>query len=180
MARRFFRLSLSGGEVRHFSLYDGVVGGLLAGCLFAAMQMFVAGLGGSTPWAPWRLAASIALGPGAVHATVTPALALAGLFVHLVLSAFFGGLWAAAARLLWPALRDNTGSHVALAAFYGAGLWLLNFQLVARGLFPWFLSYDSPAQVLLHGIAYGLPLGLYVATRVRAVDAAVEQGRHPA
>jgi hypothetical protein len=142
--------------------------------------MVAAGIGDGTPWVPWRLAASLLLGPGAVSATVTPGLALTGLLVHLVLSAFFGMLWSVAARLLWPRLRDSTGSHLALAALYGAGLWLLNFQLVARGMFPWFLSYDSPVQVLLHAVAYGLPLGLYVATRVRAVDEAVEQGRHPA
>jgi hypothetical protein len=180
MARRVYRFSLSDGEVRHFSLFDGLVGGLLAGALFAALQMLAAGAGGDSPWTPWRLAASVLMGPGAVHAEVTPSLVLAGLFVHLLVSSAFGMFWAAAARFIWPSLRDNTGTHVALAAFYGVGVWLLNFQLVARGMFPWFLSFDSPVQVLLHAVAYGLPLGLYVATRVREVDEAVEQGRHPA
>ncbi|HLL83283.1 MAG TPA: hypothetical protein VK420_11550 [Longimicrobium sp.] len=180
MARRVFRFSPTHGEVRHFSLLDGVVGGQMAGGLFALMQMLAAAAGDGSAWLPWRLAASLLLGSGAVSAPASASIVLAGLFVHLMLSAFFGALWAVAARLLWPAMRDNLGSHAALAALYGAGVWLLNVQLIARGMFPWINSYDSPAQVLLHAFAYGLPLGLYVATRVRAVDAAVEQGRHPA
>ena len=180
MARRYFRFTLSEGEMRHFSLRDGAVGGLIAGWVFAIAQMIAALATREPTNLPWRMAASLVLGREALRMEWSLGLAFVAFAVHFSLSILFGMLWAAAARG-WPSVRDSIGSHTALSSLFGVLVWLLNVQLVARGLFPWLMPYSSFTLMLLHALAYGLPLGLYVATRVRAVDHIVEEeGERPA
>jgi len=178
MARRYFRFVLDEGEMRHFTLLDGAVGGLIAGWIAFIAAMITAFAAGLPTVLPWRLAASVVLGRPALRMDWGLGLGLLGLLVHFALCIAFGMLWVTLARELWPSLRDNLGTHTALAAFYGLLIWLLDIQFIARGLFPWFLGFGSFAQLLLHALAYGLPLGLYVATRVREVDAQVESESH--
>jgi hypothetical protein len=39
-------------------------------------------------------------------------------------------------------------------------VWLVNFRLLALAHFPWFLSVPQGPQLVLHAVAFGLPLGL--------------------
>ena len=44
---------------------------------------------------------------------------------------------------------------------YGLALYLVNFQIIARLFFPWFVDERGPGQVveiIVHPLAYGLVL----------------------
>lgn len=154
------------GEER-FLLREGILGGLVAGVIFAVVQMIVAGAAGMGAMAPWRMFASIVAGRGALVGEMTFGLFLLGFIVHFVLSALFGMIWGAIARGLPYEVRTSWGQHAAGAMAFGFVLWLVNFQVIARVAYPWFLGMNQLAQVLLHVLAFGLPLGLYLVARLR-------------
>lgn len=151
-------------------LREGLVGGLIAGAIFAFAQMLVAAGMGTSMAAPWALFASILLGQNAVNGPFTLGIFIVGFIVHFVLSALFGLLWGAIAKSVAPNVRDSFGAHGVAAAIYGLLLWLVNFQVIARVVYPWFLQTNALAQLLLHALAFGMPLGLYLAARLRPLD----------
>jgi hypothetical protein len=159
---------------------EGLVGGLLAGLLFALTQMMVATSAGAPVGAPWRLFASVLLGEVALAQGAGFGVYLVGAVVHLALSALFGVGWGLLAGALAADVRERWGAHLAAAMLYGMGLYLLNFQLVARLIYPWFLGLDQAGQIALHVFAYGLPLGLYAVWRLRpATGRRVPSGTAP-
>lgn len=40
----------------------------------------------------------------------------------------------------------------------------------ARAIYPWFLGTDAGAQILMHVIAFGAPLGFFLAMRLQVLD----------
>jgi len=39
-------------------------------------------------------------------------------------------------------------------------LWLIDFQLLGRLFYPWFLELPQAPHAILHALTFGLPLGL--------------------
>jgi hypothetical protein len=74
--------------------------------------------------------------------------------VHLFTSALFGVV------LIAPLLRSS--ALLVLGGLgYGLALYLVNFQVIGRLFFPWFVDPRGPTQLLeliVHPLAYGLVL----------------------
>lgn len=148
----------------------GVVGGVAAGLVFGGLATAVAPLLGGTPGDPWQAAASVFLWRQAVAGPATFGVLLAGVACHLAIAAFYGMVWGLAVGKLPVEVRDDWGFHAGAATAYGVLVYVVNVQLVGRLLYPWMPATAPFAQLLLHGLAYGLPLGLYLCARVRPHD----------
>jgi hypothetical protein len=153
-----------------FLLQEGVIGGLVAGAIYAAVRTAVAPLLGGSPGDPWKAFASVALWRQAVAGPLTFGVVLAGLVCHFAIAGFYGMVWGVIGGRLPRTLRDGWGSHAAAATAYGVAVYLVDVQIVARIVYPWFLDANQFAELLLHGFAYGLPLGIYLAARLRPLD----------
>ena len=99
---------------------EGMGFGLLAGLVFAMLEIAVAGVMGESPLMPIRMFASIVLGPGALTTASIGTAAVVGVALHLVLSAAFGTVYVltndrltARARTGW-ARQASSGSPMGL------------------------------------------------------------------
>jgi hypothetical protein len=154
---------------RQTILGQSVVGGLIAGAILAAAMMIYTAAAGMGAGAPWQLFASVLLGAPALQA-LTFGVFLVGFIVHFVLSALFGLIWGFAAAGVPKSIRDGLGSHGAAAGIFGLVLWVVNVQLIARGFYPWFLEMNQLVFALAHVLFFGLPLGLYLASRLQPME----------
>jgi hypothetical protein len=137
----------------------GATAGLMAGALLAAFEMGAAVLAGDGLLWPWRMAASVLLGPAAFGAPAGLALFAGGL-VHLLLSMVCG---AAAAMIYewseWSRIHRASPAVACLAgAGFGALVWFVNFPVIAEAFLPWMWRVHQGIQFALH-IAYGIALG---------------------
>lgn len=149
----------------------GVTGGLAAGViLLLALMIYVAAVG-SPPLSPIGDPASILMGPGAQVpqggvAEVLTAIGV-GVLMHLAIAVLCGILFA----IIMSAFVGSASVLVfgSAGVLFGIGSWLFaNFTLYPA-LFPW-LPSASPGQqtdFLIHAIAFGLPLGLWVGRAVQ-------------
>ncbi len=150
---------------------QGMVGGVVAGLVFAMFEMVMAALmnGADAFFMPLRMIGAMALGSEALdpgYSLITAA--LAGAVVHMVMSGIFGmafGLIAAGV----PALARSTGALVVAASVFGLILWLVDFYVVAPAAgWDWFPDgTNETVQFLAHAVFFGAVLGLYL-DRVRA------------
>lgn len=139
-------------------LTRGAAAGLVAGLAFILVNMFAAQSAGKPPIAPFLAISTLfrfsdmpIMEPMAIPVEVT-----LGLIVHLFLSALFGIVFA----LIAPLLR-NPALLVLGGLAYGLALYLVNFQVIGRLLFPWFVDERGPNQLvelIVHPLAYGLLL----------------------
>jgi len=137
----------------------GAAAGSIAGALLAAFEMAATVDAGDGPLWPWRMAASVVLGPGAFGAPAGVAL-FAGVLVHLCVSVASG---AAAAMLYeWSEWSRIHRASLTVACFAGVGfgalLWLANFAVIAEAFLPWMWRLNQGLQLALH-LGYGLVLG---------------------
>jgi hypothetical protein len=58
-------------------------------------------------------------------------------------------------------------SQAAIGIIYGVALHVVNFHVIARAAYPWFLDANQYMQLVMHALAYGLPLGLLYALAER-------------
>jgi hypothetical protein len=159
----------------------GLLYGIAAGGVFALAQLVASAVSdGLSAVRPFRLAASVVLGQRAVAGEASLGLVVAvGLAVHLVVTAFWGLLYSFVDSRLTPDVRPLLAFQAASGMLFGLGVWLIDFQFVARGYFPWFLE-DTPQflQALMHAAFYGLPLGvLFSAAERRRVELDAERGQ---
>ena len=158
-------------------LGQGAVGGLLGGAAFLAFEIAVAATTMGPAWTlfPLRLIGGIVMGPAAIDTAspIVPAI-VAGLLVHVTLSAAFGVLLAA---LMQPvhdrATQRPIGATLAASAGYGFALWLVNVYVLAPlAGWEWFPRDTNPVvQFIAHALVYGVFVGSYldrVETRQRA------------
>ncbi|MDP9479105.1 MAG: hypothetical protein M3R38_26065 [Actinomycetota bacterium] len=148
----------------------GAMRGILAGILFLAFEMLVAGIMGPSPFGPPRMIGATVLGQGALPMPQPPNVGLAtvvpvALVVHFVLSAIYGAVFGAIASAIGVLCRSR-GLLVVAASVFGLVLWLVNFYVVAPVLFPWFLMANPVVQFLAHTFFFGTALGLLLASRV--------------
>jgi hypothetical protein len=159
------------------SLKEGVVYGMAAGVAMALAQL-IAAIASGDGYLPMRMAASVAfleiaihpLGMGGIGEHTATAF---GGPIHLALSAGFGLAYGALNAGLSMHVHRSWLAQIGLGLAFGLALYLINFQLVARVLYPWFLALDQPLQVAFHTLGFGLPLGLLYAwgeRRSRVVD----------
>lgn len=157
---------------RHRSLKEGLGLGIIAGVIFAIVEIAGAAMMGNPPLMPLRMFASVVLGQAALATVSLGVAVLVGTIAHLVLSALFGLIYVALNRRLSPAAQASRGSQSLMGLVFGAAVWLVNFQIIARILYPWFLGTPQFLQFMMHALFFGLPLGLLYARserRARAV-----------
>jgi phage shock protein PspC (stress-responsive transcriptional regulator) len=158
------------------SLSEGITAGIIAGIVFATMEIVGAVMMGNPALMPVRMFASVVLGQEAMQGPLGTALVV-GTIAHLALSAIFGivyGLFAARAS---EATRTSFGRQAGLGVLFGLAVWLVNFQIVARVLYPWFLGTPQFLQAMMHGLFFGLPLALVYAGAERRAHVHVPAAR---
>lgn len=136
-------------------LIRGGIGGLFAGLLFAAVTMWFVTSLGMPARTPLLMISTIVLGEDAMAGG--DANIATGMAVHVVLSIAFGVVFALIAG------RLRTNGAVALAGLvFGALLYVLNFQILARIWFDPFRMANQPFELVVH-LVFGslLALALY-------------------
>ncbi|WP_257461771.1 hypothetical protein [Archangium lipolyticum] len=149
-------------------LGKGVAYGLIVGLVFAAVEIVSSMAMGNPALMPVRMAASVLLRQEAFSDVVWRAWFVAlGLGVHFVLSAVFGLIYAAIQSRMSVEGRTSWGRQSAVGLLFGAAIWLVNFQIIARLFYPWFLDARQFLQLVLHAVVFGWPLGLMFAATER-------------
>jgi hypothetical protein len=146
----------------------GVSFGIVAGIIFVIAEMLSAGVTGELGLMPLRMFASVVIGGAAMTTNEIVPTAFLGLLVHFVLSAIFGALYALLHARMPVDVRESYLKQAVLGMMFGLVLWLVNFQVIARILYPWFLAPPQGLQLALHALAYGLPLALLFAVYERS------------
>jgi len=141
----------------------GVLYGVMAGALFLLAQVFAAMFVGESPWAPIQPFSSVVLGESAVGVRTSPQSVVVGFIVHFALSALYGAIYCAANARRSSKIRTGYVRQSALGLLYGAALWLINLELIARFFYPWLLESSQLIQLGLHAVTFGLPLALFYA-----------------
>lgn len=97
------------------------------------------------------------------HGTKMPVMSqpdvIAGLVLHLALSLLFGIVFAIGVVLL--RLPQRRPLLLAAAVGCGLALYVVNFQIIGRAAFPFFVNPKGPNQIFelwIHPVAYGLLL----------------------
>jgi hypothetical protein len=152
-------------------LRHGLIGGILAGIVFAAFEMITAAIidGPDAFFMPLRMIGGIALGEQALDpGSSLLAAGAAGLVVHMVLSAVYGVGVAGVARYV-PVLASSATTLIAWASVAGLGLWLVNFYVIAPiGGWTWFPEgTNAVVQFIAHTFFYGTVLGIYLNAAAR-------------
>ncbi len=144
----------------------GLVGGVIAGIVFAMFEMVAAVVlnGPDAFFMPLRMIGAIGLGMSALDPTSSLVMAGgAGLVIHMALSMMYG-VGVAAILAYVPTLSRTTASAVAVASVAGLGLWIVNFFVLA-GVFGWAWFPDTQniaVQLVAHTFMFGSVLGLIV------------------
>lgn len=157
----------------------GIATGVGAGVVFAIVEVIAAVAMGMSPLTPFRMFASVVLGRAALETTAVGSAFIVGLITHLVLSAVFGVIYVALNSGTSLENRASAGRQSAYGLIYGTLLWLVNFQVIARLVYPWFLGTNQIAQWLMHALAYGLPLAVMYALSWRRGVAIPASQRRP-
>lgn len=142
---------------------EGLGFGIVAGVIFALMEIFATAIMGDPALVPLQMFASIVLGEGAFAATAGGGVLFLGILVHLVLSAAFGLTYGLINAQFNATTQTSWGRQVWIGLAFGFGLWLVNFQIIARIFYPWFLGTPQFLQLMLHALSFGLPLALMYA-----------------
>lgn len=166
-----------------WSATNGLLFGLAAGVVLALAEVVLAVATGESPMRPVRMSAAVALGPPAFTQEVAAGTALlVGLGVHLALAAVAGLVYSVLDAMLPLDGRGRWEFQSAVGMLYGIAVWLVSFQFVGRGYYPWFLEVPQFPQIVLHSLFLGLPLAmLFTAAERRralmdAMDAAEARG----
>ncbi|MGE3912563.1 MAG: hypothetical protein AB7K36_24595 [Chloroflexota bacterium] len=146
---------------------QGIIGGVVAGIIFAMFEMITAALlmGAPAFWMPLRMIGAIVLGPDALEASYPLVTAgLTGVVVHMVLSMMFGAAFGLLVANV-PSLARSTGAIVIGATAFGFLLWVVNFYVLAPIFgWDWFPTQTNPIQQFVaHTFFFGSVLGFYLA-----------------
>jgi succinate dehydrogenase/fumarate reductase cytochrome b subunit len=160
-----------------WSAKNGLGFGLLAGVVFAVAECLTSWLAGEGLLRPVRYAASEVLGVHALTEPARPLILAVGLVLHFAFSAFLGLAYSLIDARLSPELRPSVAHQAAVGMLFGIGVWVVTFQFMGRGYFPWFLELPQFPQLVLHAVFFGAPLGLLFAAaeRRRVAIAAFER-----
>ena len=148
----------------------GLTGGLAGGAFLAAAQAFATALAREPPPQMFRAWGSLLLGRRILEGLPNDLEVPLGLAVHLVVAGALGVAYGLLVSRLGTRRRDSFASQFLYGALFGAAVWVVNYQLLSRVLFPAMRAADPvrPAlQLVLHVIAFGVPLGWWVAMKLR-------------
>ncbi len=145
---------------------EGLAFGLIAGVVLGAASMVTSSLAGRPALLPLRLAASLVEGRDAFAMSRSSAIAL-GASVHVVLSGLFGLAYGFFATDLARETRTGETAQAIVGAAYGAIVWVIAWEVLARAFWPWFLALPTGPVLVLHAAGYGVPLGLLYALSER-------------
>lgn len=149
-------------------LRQGIAYGLIAGLVFGMVELIASAAMGGPVLMPVRMFSSVLLGQEAFSEVVWLGWVVAvGLGVHFALSALLGLLYGALQSRMSVEGRTSWGRQSAVGLLFGAAIWLVNFQIIARLFYPWFLEAPQFLQLTLHAVAFGWPLGLMFAAAER-------------
>ncbi|AKF84469.1 hypothetical protein SAMN05443572_114142 [Myxococcus fulvus] len=144
-----------------WSATNGLLFGVAAGVVLALAEVVMALASGDSPWRPVRMSASVVLGPRAFGEDYPlGTLVMLGVGMHLAVSAIVGVFYSFLDAMLPPDGRGRWEFQAAVGMLFGIGVWLVDFQFVARGYYPWFLDVPQFAQIVLHAVFLGLPLAM--------------------
>jgi hypothetical protein len=149
------------------ALKQGAVFGVIAALIFAVIEIIASAAMGNPALMPFRMFASIVLGMAAMQTVSLAAAVIVGLIVHVVLAAAFGLIYGFLASRLSGEAQAGWGTQSLMGLAFGVAVWLVNFQIIARLLYPWFLNAPQFLQAVLHAVFFGLPLGLMYAAAER-------------
>ncbi|WNG35416.1 hypothetical protein F0U61_18375 [Archangium violaceum] len=149
-------------------LAKGITYGLIAGLIFAVVKIIGSVSMGNPAWMPVRMFSSVLLGREAFSDVVWRGWFTAlGLGVHFGLSALLGLIYAVIESQMSVEGRTSWGRQSAVGLLFGAAVWLVNYQIIARLFYPWFLETPQFLQLALHAVVFGWPLGLMFAATER-------------
>ncbi|WP_186002143.1 hypothetical protein [Corallococcus sp. Z5C101001] len=144
-----------------WSLTNGLLFGVAAGVMLALAETALAVAAGESPFVPVRMTAAVVLGTPAFTPQVSTAAAVAvGLLVHLVIAAGWGVVYSLLDAMLPVDGRGRWEFQAAVGMLFGIFVWLVDFQLLARGYFPWFLGVPQFLQIVWHAVFMGLPMAM--------------------
>lgn len=149
---------------------EGLGFGMIAGIIFAMMEVAGAAFMGNPPMMPFRMFASVVLGQAAMETTPLAIAFVVGGLAHLALSAAYGLIYGVINGRLSTPTQTGWGRQLAFGLAFGALIWLVNFQVIARVLYPWFLMTPQFLQMMMHAVFFGLPLALMYAAAERRVQ----------
>lgn len=151
----------------------GLIGGIIAGVLFALMEMIYAWVAKGDFWGPIRMIASIPLQQPPPQIPLTTAI-VTGLLSHMFFSMVFGVVVALIVSALAGAssmFRSPT-AIVVFAALFGLLLWPVDFYVIAPLIgVPWFATQTNAfwQGFVAHTFFFGAVLGWYLTTKVQHV-----------
>ncbi len=158
----------------------GLIGGVIAGVVFLAAQMAISIVMGGAIVDPLRLVGSVVLSVEALSPIYPVAMAASsGLIVLVVLSSIYGAI----CTFLLAYTRQLSNSTVWLLIYgslFGAGLWIINFLVIAPIVWSQFILVNQFWNgFVAHTFFYGLVLGAFIATtRSDMVTASTLDGRY--
>lgn len=158
-------------------LAEGALYGAMAGVIFGAMEVVGAAVMGNPAAMPIKMFASVVLGRDALVASSAGVL-VAGVVIHLALSSVFGAIYGGLYARLGKKTLTSFWAQGGLGLLFGVALWAVNFQVIARLVYPWFLETPQFLQMMMHAMFFGVPLGLFIAATERRVQRA--PAPHPA
>jgi hypothetical protein len=139
------------------ALARGAIAGVVAGWAFLLANMWFAYSQGLPAAAPLAVIATVF--SAAPAPTLTASSMLVGAVTHIGLSLGFG-MGFALLLLIFPPLR-RPAVLVLAGIGYGLALWILDFQILGRTVFPFFTDPMGPNQLfeaLIHPLIFGLGL----------------------
>ncbi len=150
-----------------WAVKQGLIGGIIAGIIFAMFEMVIAWLLSGNFFGPLRMIAGIPLQQPPPQIAMGTAIVV-GMITHMVFSMMFGVVVAWIVAMV-AALRRSPAATVAFATLFGLVLWPLNFFVIAPLInAPWFMT--EPSQLwqgfVAHTFMYGTVLGLYLARQL--------------
>lgn len=143
---------------------QGIVGGLIGGVVYFVFAIAITIAMGGLPAVetPLRQIGAVVLGEQALSTEYNLTTAVvAGNIVHFALSAIYGAILALIAQMLGLGGK----SLIVLGAAYGLAIYAVNRLLIFPALFPWFMANDPLIQSVLHALAFGAVIGLWLARR---------------
>jgi hypothetical protein len=146
--------------------------GIVAGLFLACGEVLLAPMVGATSLVPVKLAASIALGKGALTGAYSlGTILIVGAIVHVVLAAAYGAMYGVFIRYRAHEPRTSLAREAGLGMLYGLMIWAFDFYVVGAALFPWFLEASPLEQAVMHAVGYGLPLGVLCGAAAQGLGA---------
>lgn len=136
--------------------------GIAAGTVYLAAQMtFTLLIRGDSAWVPLQRISALLLGPDAVPPPADMSLTIAGmaLLIHFALAFVYGRCIGRIVSRMpwWPA--------VLAGAAFGLAIYVLNFELIAPVMFPWFDASRGAVTLFDHALFGAVAAALCVSLR---------------